>query len=264
MFIAYTDPLDIFTNRDTYCRKEYKFECDCPRCTKSRDSRAQVCDGSLMKQAKHRDDDYDSLSETLKCQTKGCSGLCYDYAIPNLCEFCGESQEISYQRVKYLRDEALIAVNIIAQKIAQLNCAQGIITLEEVRTIEKCYAEMKRYCPPTSYYVQEAGRVLVDVLLNRIGLQSNDEGEIRRLCSQALGILEELNNDSNAQMLTSLSNLPNVFNQLKIAKLLLFLSPDPSRAITILQSSKALLSIFFPPGHEVISQAEELLMSAYS
>ena len=255
MFISYTNPLNIFTQRDAYLKKEYKFQCDCGRCTKSRLRRTGDCDGFVGST-----DDYDSLSETLICQTKGCKGSCYDYELPQQCKLCfstpQSSQGLLFTGVRKLRDEATKITNTTSQKLT----SQTMITEDDLRIAEYNYCKMKTLCRCSSWYVQESGTVLVDVLLNQINHHGNNNRDITQLCFQTLKVLEELEFNSTSQ---SLNPLSNIHNQLKIAKLLLYLSPDPRRAVSIIQNAKTTLSIYFPNGHQIIGIAEGLLNSAH-
>eukprot|EP01083_Nonionella_stella_P263086 894084_1 len=115
------------------------------------------------------------------------------------------------------------------------------------------------YCPLSSWYVQESGEVLVDCLLNTIH-NNDDNVQSRQLCARALSILEGILSHCQTESYNPLSVL---MNRIKVGKLLLYLNPDPCRAISELQSVRSKLLLYYPKDHEIMSMMEDMLMSAY-
>ena len=245
-FIAYTNVLDVYEKRRDFLRREYKFLCDCYRCTQSISRRKNQQTAFVEKESIGIEKDYDSMSEVLFCSTKNCNEYCFDYRIPKCCKNC--RCENAFHVSLTQREEGM---NIISQRDKKSSKYSD--------RMENARESLKLICHKKSWYNIESGEILVDCLLTQIGYHDDDYD--RRICSKALSILEEIESNIPIELNHTMLRLVNGF---KIGKLLLYLDHDPRRAIVRLQGVRSRLLLYYPKEHEIIRLVDESLMSAYT
>ena len=292
MFISYMNVLEPFSKRRDYCWKEYKFYCDCNRCTLYTTQRSKVttnnCQMGKANIYSYKTaiisndnvlDNYDAVSDMLKCSTNGCEGFCFDFSIPSTtCYYCQEPRIdskivtlptgtitdkksfscTSFQMIKRQRDDAMDILESISQKNRNDDMTLKLnVTEKDISQLVSTRQTLKACCHMSSWYVQESGHVLVDCLLNQINA---DENHNAKVCTHALSVLEELSSHCQTKTYSPLTALMNEF---RIGKLLLYLYPDPCRAITELQLVRSKLLLYFPENHEIVKLVENTLLTAY-
>jgi hypothetical protein len=124
---------------------------------------------------------------------------------------------------------------------------------------ENLYTTFRLSFFASSWYVCESGEELAQSLLD--GIDGCDEHESRRLCARALSVLNEVlaasASDNDAGRV-----LRNHVLLYKIAKLRLFLYPDPTVALAELQRTKEVLSRYYPIDHEFLQGLENTVSQA--
>jgi len=261
MCISYTNALDTYSKREEFCLKEYKFLCDCKRCTKGRMRKAKNGNnGDSVTTNDSIQKDYDIQNEVLYCTTKGCKELCFDSSILEKCSLCEKRSGSfsTFPEVKRLRDDAIKVVQSISSR--RSDNAEAL-TEGDIEKLESAHVTLKRCCHLSSWYVQESGQVLVDGLLSQVKHHIKAELNNTQLCSRALVVLEEIVSHSRAHLYSPLNM---IMNQLKIGKILLFLNPDPTRAIMGLQDVRLEFLKYYPnPDEEINLIVKETLLSAH-
>ena len=233
--IAYTDTTAPAHIRKEVLRKGYKFICACQHCEDlaSDDNAIGIC-----------------------CPSEGCKGIGLkqkengtDEYI-NICDSCGYTD---FSLCVKRRDELYTMI-------------QALHSEQEPKSgldqIEAAYTSMKKYCTIDSWYVQEAGEIFVKAVLDQVG-RGVTECNQRELCSLALATLDELGVEKGKRKRSSeCCPLPRLLRQYKIAKLQLFLFPDPRLAMNLLQDVHSELLVYFPRDHEVILDLENCMSGA--
>jgi hypothetical protein len=124
---------------------------------------------------------------------------------------------------------------------------------------ENLYTAFRLNFFASSWYVCESGEDLAQSLLDAI--HGSDEKKSRRLCARALSVLNEViaasASDKDAGKV-----LRNHVLLYKVAKLRLFLCPDPRVALAELQRTKEVLSCYYPKNHEFLQGLENALSQA--
>jgi SET and MYND domain-containing protein len=124
---------------------------------------------------------------------------------------------------------------------------------------ENLYTTFRLSFFASSWFVCESGEELAQSLLD--GIDGCDEHESQRLCARALSVLNEVlaasasDNDPGRV-------LRNHVLLYKIAKLRLFLYPDPTVALAELQRTKEVLSRYYPIDHEFLQGLENTVSQA--
>jgi len=123
-----------------------------------------------------------------------------------------------------------------------------------VSTLERHYHELRKICWPDSWYVQEAGDRLAHAFLGKLG-QASTETEQEDFASKALIVLEALMHPSsspNPKPVSSSGEMKQAIQCFQSAKLYLFLEPDPTIAIQLLQKAQRMLRDYYPETHEIL------------
>jgi SET domain len=132
--------------------------------------------------------------------------------------------------------------------------------------LKERFEEMRRLCFPTSWYMEESGERLVHAVLDKLG-QSQTIDEQQNYAIQALEVLNLLLDDTatghETQKWSSTSlAFRRAIRWFQSAKLRLFLYPDPTTAIQLLDKAHTLLSVFYPGNHELMSDLKSTMQSA--
>jgi hypothetical protein len=139
-------------------------------------------------------------------------------------------------------------------------------TSVNLSTLKESFNKMKGLCFPGSWYVQESGDRLAHAFLDKLG-QSDTIDEQEKNAIEALHVLNYLVDDSVAKdekwgwSSTSLE-LRRAIQLFQSAKLRLYLYPDPTSAIRMLDRAYAVLSVYYPSGHETIKDLKVTMESA--
>jgi SET domain/MYND finger len=119
------------------------------------------------------------------------------------------------------------------------------------------FQNMKMACFRGSWYQEEMGDRLVHAFLDKLG-QSSAMDEQEMYATEALQILNYLvfDDDDGAASFRRWSSTSLEFRRsiqwFQMAKLRLFLYPDPTKAIHLLEKAYSFLSMYYPSSHELI------------
>jgi hypothetical protein len=126
---------------------------------------------------------------------------------------------------------------------------------------ENLYTAFRLSFIPSSWYVCESGEELAQSLID--GIHGSDELKSRRLCARALSVLIEVLAASAASSDNDAGKvLRNHVLLYKVAKLRLFLYPDPRVALAELQRTREVLSRYYPKDHEFLQGLENTMSQA--
>ncbi|KAL3943897.1 MAG: hypothetical protein SGBAC_002014 [Bacillariaceae sp.] len=140
--------------------------------------------------------------------------------------------------------------------------------MERLSTIDDAatfYHKLKQSYASDSWYVQNCGDQLVQMLLDMLGSQADDNQQQSATASRVLQVLIELNESCKPSTFHVWSSLfRNLIRQYKTAKLGLFLLPDPRQSISELQTVRKSLMPYLTLRHELIQQIDSCMHGGMS
>ena len=164
-------------------------------------------------------------------------------------------------------ESALQQVRAFEMKIAD-GASSSVITSNEWRG---SYQNLKKICHTESWYVQEAGDRLLQGYLDKLPMLVGDPAREQQTAWTALKLAEELLGTAQSSSMVSApaiaflstsSFLRHQHLSHKLAKLRLFLVPDPRQSIRELQEILSSLQPYFSEDHAVVVGIKASLASA--
>ncbi len=136
-------------------------------------------------------------------------------------------------------------------QLRMLRSFEEMETKSDISILERLYKNLKQHCFLGSWYVQESGDQLVHALLDKLG-EAKTVQDQERFARQALKIMKELLDAYPTHSSTSREFRTSI-QWFQILKLVLFLEPNPSTAIKMLEKAETMLSRFYPKHHELLN-----------
>lgn len=169
---------------------------------------------------------------------------------------------------KMIVDAGLAPAEVVVecQDCRSSNTHDGNVLLKAMETLStteeatKYYNKLKQNYTNESWYVQNCGDQLVQLLSDLLGSQAGDYQQQQATSSSVLELLNELNQSCNhSTFKVWSSSFRHLIRQYKAAKLLLFLDPDPRQPITELRKVRHSLLPYFDQTHELIQGIDECM-----
>jgi len=197
------------------------------------------------------------------CLCTACKDRAYNSQILGLkCSNCDTKTPKMILETAMVPAEQLVE----CQDCGSSNSHHEIAILEEMETLSTIkdatafYNKVKQNHTNESWYVQNCGEQLVQMLLDLLASQAGDYQGQLVTASRVLQLLNELNQSCNNSTFNLWSSsFRHLIRQYKAAKLSLFLNSDPRQSISELQTVRDSLVPYFTKDHELIQGIDDCM-----